>query len=60
VEVRAKTRNIVAVLDLGRPVSLEAFAERVNSVYEPEPFTALVMRCEVPRATFLVFLRGRW
>jgi len=59
VEVRARIRNMVAVLDLGGPVSLEELAEKVNCIYEPELFPGLMMKSNMPKATYLIFASGK-
>ncbi len=52
-----KVLNVVASIELGRPVDIEALAERLERcIYEPEVFPGLILS---DRWTYLVFANGK-
>ena len=53
-------KNLVASVAIsGASVSLEAFTQEFESLYEPDRFPAAVYKSSEPNATFLVFLTGK-
>ena len=58
VELVVVTRNIVATLVLEQ-VDLEALADELGAVYEPEQFPAVIYKIENPKTTFLIFGSGK-
>lgn len=58
VELVFITRNIVAILVLDH-VDLEALADELGAVYEPEQFPAAIYKIENPNTTFLIFSSGK-
>jgi len=58
ISIRANVRNIVAILTLPNPISLEQLVEP-NSIYEPEQFPAAIIKSNEPKATYLIFNSGK-
>jgi transcription initiation factor TFIID TATA-box-binding protein len=55
--LEVKVLNVVASIELGRPVDIESLAERLERcIYEPEMFPGLILS---DRWTYLVFANGR-
>jgi transcription initiation factor TFIID TATA-box-binding protein len=57
-KMKARLRNLVAVLNT-KPVSLEDFAFETRAIYEPELFSAAVLKTRTPEWTFLIFNSGK-
>jgi transcription initiation factor TFIID TATA-box-binding protein len=55
--LEVKVLNVVASIELGRPVDIESLAERLERcIYEPEIFPGLILS---DRWTYLVFANGK-
>lgn len=52
--------NVVATVDLGEPIDLDA-ADSIleNVMYEPEQFPGLIFRMQKPKVVFLIFASGK-
>ena len=59
VKVKAKIRNIVALLETEHIGYLEEFAETYGAMYEPEQFPGAILRLEDTNATYNVFASGK-
>lgn len=49
------TRNIVALLEMPGPLSLEEAARNLNAIYEPDQFPGAIVKQRDPKATYLLF-----
>lgn len=54
-----RVNNIVASVNLGRPVDLTSISTWPKTIYEPEQFPALIYRMEHTNIVFLIFSSGR-
>ena len=59
VSIVAELRNIVAVQNIGKTVSLEEMYLVVDCIYEPEQFPGLILRQDKLKVTYLVFSSGK-
>lgn len=57
---RLETRNVVATVDLEKPIDMEKlFAESLDYIYEPEQFPAAIVRVDDLHVTVLVYGAGK-
>ena len=59
IKVSAQIRNIVAMITVENPPSLEEMSETIGAMYEPEQFPGAILRSEETNATFLIFQSGK-
>ena len=59
VKVKAKIRNIVALLETKHIDYLEGFVETHGAIYEPEQFPGAILKLENTTATYLIFASGK-
>ncbi len=60
VVIEPKTQNIVATVDFGEPINLEALSQGTRAIYEPEQFTGAILRLKEPFVcSVLVFGSGK-
>lgn len=59
VNIKAKIRNIVALLETQHIGYLEELAKTYGAMYEPEQFPSAILRLEDTNATYLIFSSGK-
>lgn len=59
VNIKPKTRNIVAVTTFTGNLSLENVSEFIGAMYEPEQFSGAILKSKETNATFLIFQSGK-
>ena len=57
--VEARIRNIVAMITVDDPPSLEEMTDTIGAMYEPEQFPGAILKEEETNATYLIFQSGK-
>ena len=59
IKVNAQIRNIVAIITVENPPSLEEMSDTIGAMYEPEQFPGAILKEEETNATYLIFQSGK-